>query len=287
MMGGDITLASEFGRGSTFTVRLPRMGGTARPLPGHAPAAGEAAAAPLVLVVDDDKATRDLITRGLEKEGFRLISAASGPEALRLAHERRPDVISLDVLMPGMDGWSVLRALKADPQTAAIPVVMVSMLDDRDIGHALGAADYLTKPFDRQKLIGVLRQYRRDGPQRPLLVVEDDTATREVMRRALEKDGWAVSEAENGRRGLQSIARQVPDLILLDLMMPEMDGFEFLDELRRTHSSAEIPVVVITAMTLTEADRRRLNGGVERVVQKRPLGEETLLAEVRALVGAR
>jgi CheY-like chemotaxis protein len=245
MMGGDIHLHSELGRGSTFTVRCRGPVGVrafvlvARlrdAFPASAPAA-----LPLVLVVDDEKATRELIARGLEKEGFRLVAAASGEEALQLARERKPDVISLDVLMPGMDGWMVLRALKADPLTAPIPVVMVSMLDDRDIGHALGASDYLTKPFDRQKLVAALRRYRRDGTQRPVLVVEDDAPTREVIKRALERDGWAVSEADNGRRGLQSVARHVPDLIVLDLMMPEMDGFEFVAELRKSESGRKIP----------------------------------------------
>jgi CheY-like chemotaxis protein len=282
MMGGDIAVHSEFGRGSTFTVRLPRMGGAARPLPGHAAAGAEAVApAPLVLVVDDDKNTRELISRGLEKEGFRMIGAGSGEEALRLARERKPDVISLDVLMPGMDGWTVLRSLKADPTTASIPVVMVSMLDDRDIGHALGASDYLTKPFDRQKLVSALRRYRRDGAQRPVLVVEDDAPTREVIKRALERDGWAVSEADNGRRGLQSVARQVPDLILLDLMMPEMDGFEFVAELRKSESGRRIPVVVVTAKELGEEDRRRLNGQVRRVLHKGSFSREELTSELR------
>ena len=287
MMGGDISLTSELGRGSTFTVRLPRMGGPARALPGHAAAdAAPASSSPLVLVVDDEKATRELIVRGLEKEGFRIAAAATGEEALRLARERKPDVISLDVLMPGMDGWTVLRSLKADPLTAAIPVVMVSMLDDRDIGHALGASEYLTKPFDRHKLAGALRRFRRDGSARPVLVVEDDAPTREVIRRALEKDGWAVSEAENGRRGLASVARQVPDLILLDLMMPEMDGFEFVAELRKSESGRRIPVVVVTAKDLSQEDRRRLNGQVRRVLHKGSFSREELSSELRRALEA-
>ena len=282
MMGGDINLHSEFGRGSTFTVRLPRTGGPARPAPGFAAHAAEVApSSPMVLVVDDEKATRELISRGLEKEGFRLLVAGSGEEALRLAREKKPDVISLDVLMPGMDGWTVLRALKADPITAPIPVVMVSMLDDRDIGHALGASDYLTKPFDRQKLVTTLRRYRRDGTLRPVLVVEDDTPTREVIKRALERDGWSVSEADNGRRGLQSVARHVPDLIVLDLMMPEMDGFEFVAELRKSESGRRIPVVVVTAKEITEEDRRRLNGQVRRVLHKGSFSREELSSELR------
>ena len=278
MMGGDIHLQSEFGRGSVFTVRLPRVCGPARPAPGLA---GPPPASPLVMVVDDDPATRELILRGLRKEGFRVLAASSGEEAIRLARQQRPDAISLDVLMPGMDGWTVLRTLKGDPLTAAIPVVMVSMLDDRDIGYALGAAEYLTKPFDREKLVLALRRFRQGGSPRPVLVVEDDPATREVVRRALERDGWIVSEAENGRRGLESLARAVPDLVVLDLMMPEMDGFEFVSELRKTETGRRIPVVVVTAKELTAEDRERLSGQVRRVFQKGSFSREELTAELR------
>ena len=281
MMGGDIQLQSEFGRGSVFTVRLPRVSGPARPAPGHAAAPADPAFAPLVLVADDDQATRELISRGLQKEGFRVLAASSGEEAIRLAREKRPDAISLDVLMPGMDGWTVLRALKGDPLTSSIPVVMVSMLDDRDIGYALGAADYLTKPFDREKLVLALRRFRQGSSPRPVLVVEDDPATREVVRRALERDGWIVTEADNGRRALESLSRSVPDLIVLDLMMPEMDGFEFVTELRRSEAGRRIPVVVVTAKDITAEDRKRLNGQVRRIFSKGSFSREELTAELR------
>jgi signal transduction histidine kinase/CheY-like chemotaxis protein len=285
MMGGDILLQSEFGRGSVFTVRLPRHfhpSAAARPAAARPPGV----APPLVLVVDDDKATRELIGRTLEKEGFRVLAAASGEEALRLAREKRPDVISLDVLMPGMDGWAVLRVLKGDSLTAAIPVVMVSMLDDRDIGHALGAADYLTKPIDRDALVLALRRFRRGRANRPVLVVEDDPATRDVVRRSLEKDGWIVSEAENGRVALASLAQAVPDLIVLDLMMPEMDGFQFVSELRRTEAGRRIPVVVVTAKEITAEDRERLNGQVRRIFHKGSFSREELTAEIRRALDA-
>jgi PAS domain S-box-containing protein len=286
LMGGDVTAASEPGRGSTFTVRLPASASQAAPEPMPPPVQAPRGAG-TVLVVDDDPAARAITRRVLVKEGYAVIEAADGEAGLRLAAEHHPDLITLDILMPGMDGWAVLGALKADPALAAIPVILQTMLDDRNMGFALGASEYLTKPIDRKRLAALVKQYVPPGSGAPVLVVEDDEATRQLLARELGRAGWRVTEAANGRLGLESLARERPAMVLLDLMMPEMDGFEFLDELRRTHSSAEIPVVVITAMTLTEADRRRLNGGVERVVQKRPLGEDTLLAEIRALVGAR
>jgi CheY-like chemotaxis protein len=238
-----------------------------------------------VLVVDDDQTARDLLQRGLEKEaGFDVFLAASGEEGVRLARELKPDVITLDVLMPGMDGWAVLKALKADPVTAAIPVVMVSMVDDKDIGYALGASDYVLKPFDREKLSDVLRRYKCAAPPCPVLVVEDDPATREVIRRTLEGDGWQVSEAENGKVALQAVASKVPDLILLDLMMPEMDGFEFVAELRRNEAWRRVPVVVVTAKDLSREDRERLDGYVRRIFQKGAFSRDELIREIRLLL---
>ena len=288
MMDGDISVQSEQGKGSIFTVRLPRVAGASKDLQEtvepEMPSV-PVAVIPTVLVVDDDRSTRELISRGLEKEGFRVITANSGEEPLRLARAQRPDAISLDVLLPGMDGWTVLSSLKADPITASIPVVVVSMLDDRDIGFALGAADYLTKPVDREKLVTALRRFR-GAPKttRPVLLVEDDPAARDVIRRTLEKDGWLVWEAENGRSALKILIKQMPDLVVLDLMMPEMDGFEFLTYLRQSEQGRRVPVVVVTAKAVTAADRARLSGQVGRIFHKGSFTRAELIAELRRVL---
>jgi CheY-like chemotaxis protein len=195
-------------------------------------------------------------------------------------------VITLDVLMPGMDGWAVLTALKADPVVADIPVIMLSIMDEKQMGYALGAADYLTKPIDWERLAVILQRYECARPPCPVLIVEDDAGMREVLRRRLEKEAWTVIEAENGRIGLERMAERQPDLILLDLMMPEMDGFQFLDEVRQQDAWRSIPVIVITAKELTPEDRQRLNGSVEKILQKGAYSREELIGEVRNLVTA-
>ena len=183
--------------------------------------------------------------------------------------------------MPGMDGWAVLTALKADPATADIPVIMLTIVDEKQIGFALGAADYFTKPIDWSRMTASLQKYRTPANHQTVLIVEDDAPTREMLRRTLIKERWEVLEAENGRVGLEKLNGVVPALILLDLMMPEMDGFEFMEELRKRPECRQVPVVVITAKDITEQDRQRLNGQVARVMQKGTFQMEDLVREVR------
>ena len=287
MMGGDIAVESHYGQGSTFTVTLPTRVEEAAPdapAPLEAAPASAIASATTVLVIDDDPAVHDLMRRSLIRDGFRVESAGNGAEGLERARALRPAVITLDVMMPHMDGWAVLTALKADPATADIPVILVTIVDDKQLGFALGAVDYFTKPIDFKRLQAALAKYRRPAGPPTVLVVEDDPATREMLRRTLARDGWEAVEAQNGREGLERLDETAPGLILLDLMMPEMDGFEFLEALRQRPDGRDIPVIVITAKDLTEDDHRRLNGGVERIIQKGATRLDQVLDTVRSLL---
>jgi CheY-like chemotaxis protein len=238
-----------------------------------------------VLVIDDDASARDLIARFLRREGFGVIEATGGEEGLRLAREHRPAVITLDVVMPGMDGWTVLSRLQGDPELADTPVILLTMTDDRNLGYALGASEFLTKPIDWQRLGSLLRRYAGDEASPTALVVDDDPNARDMLRRGLEKAGWSVLEAENGRAALTRLAHSTPRLVLLDLMMPEMDGFEFLDEFRKHAAWRKVPVLVVTAKELTAEDRARLSGGVSRILAKGSFTSQQLLDEVKGLVG--
>lgn len=284
MMGGDVTIKSEPGKGSIFTIRLPAEVAERTPEPEASQPERqrvEAGSGSLILVVDDDATVRDLIRRILEKDGFRVAWAAGGEEALRLARELRPDAITLDVMMPGVDGWAVLSALKADPELTDIPVVMVTIVDDKNLAYSLGASDYLTKPIDRGRLAAALRKYGTTCTRCSALVIEDDEATRQLVRQVLEKDGWTVTEAENGRAALEKVGGCRPDLILLDLMMPDMDGFDFAAELRRRPEGREVPILVMTALDITEDDRRRLNGDILGILQKGGSSRDEFLGELR------
>jgi len=227
---------------------------------------------PLILVVDDDATARDLVEQHLQRAGFAVVTARGGQEALRLVRELQPTAVTLDIMMPDLDGWTVLAAMKGDPALASIPVVLMSIVDQKKRGYALGAADYLVKPIDRTKLVATLTGICGSTAGRVLLV-DDDEVVRRGVRHILEPMGWNVTEAENGQIAVEAIAAARPDVIILDLMMPKMDGFEFLDELRSRSDWQGVPVVIVTAKDLTQDDRDRLNGGVERIIQKSNPGE--------------
>lgn len=288
MMGGMIQVSSEFGRGSVFIVRLPchhkRMESQEKNYDLELPDATLEHSQHCVLVIDDDLAVRDLFKNYLTKLGYRVVLATGGDEGLRLARRLRPDAITLDVMMPGMDGWMVLSALKTDPTLAHIPVIMASIVEDKRLGFSLGATDYLIKPINREQLNLVLSKYLNDKRKQLVLVVEDDPTTQEMMELMLAKEGLMVITANNGRDGLEKMTQQLPDLILLDLMMPEMDGFEFVTHLRNNEKWRKIPIVVLTAKDITREDRIKLRSQVQNIFQKSGYDKNKLLSEIHDLL---
>ncbi|MDP9176847.1 MAG: response regulator [Gemmatimonadota bacterium] len=298
MMGGDVTVSSTPSQGSTFTIKLPGIVHQVKPElsgdigddvagSGHVVTGLDRSTDPVpepstcVLVIDDDPIQRDLMRRFLSKEGYCVRCASSGEEGLRLALELLPIAITLDVMMPDMDGWSVLKSLKASMVLREVPVIMLTMVDAPERGFRLGAADYVTKPVNRRRLSKILKRYSCSTPQCPILVVDDDPRTRASMRTMLEKQGCRVTEAENGEIALKSIEQDRPNLIFLDLIMPVMDGFEFAEKMRQHLEWCTIPIVVVTAAELTHAQRHRLNGYVETILHKEGSSKEELLRQVR------
>jgi signal transduction histidine kinase/CheY-like chemotaxis protein len=288
MMGGDVALTSEPGKGTTFTIRLPTE---VREPKAESAAASESSAAPNmegtpVLVVDDDADTRQVLKRFLNRKGFPVECASSGEEGLRLARELHPMAIILDVMMPGMDGWAVLSTLKSEPEVRDIPVVMLTIVDDKNLGYTLGASDYMIKPVDREHLIQILAKFRDVPPPRFALVVDDEEPARKMLTQILEKERWTVVQAENGLVALELIAKQRPDLILLDLMMPKMNGYQFVAELHKRDDWRSIPIIVVTAKDMSTEERLALDGYVEKVLPKHALTEEALLTEIQDLIAA-
>jgi len=292
MMGGDVTVTSELGKGSTFTIRLPAEGAQAD-MPAAQPAAPARAVVAAarkggngktIMVVDDDATARELISRYLLDAGFEVAPAASGVEALKMARELKPVAITLDVIMPELDGWTVLSALKGDPDLASIPVVMVTITDEKQRAFALGATGYLLKPIDRTKLLSLLAPWRAPAGPTRVLVVEDDLDQLHAIGMALSQPNWQVVEATNGRIALDKVREAVPDVIILDLMMPEMDGFEFMANLQANGDWQHIPVFVVTALDLNERDRGRLNIGMEKILRKGNLSTCDLVSRVRAVL---
>ncbi len=291
MMGGRISVQSKIGSGSTFTLQVPAQVGlfAGEQANGSNDIAAEVGLVtngePLkVLVVDDDREVLDLMDRCLSRDGFQVTRCSVGGDALKLARELRPGAITLDVFMSDKDGWQVLSELKADPLTSEIPVIMLTISNDKTRAVSLGAADFLTKPVKPEQIAALLARFRLKAGNGNILVVDDEESNRVLLRRLLEKFGWTVTEACNGKEALLSLERDIPALIMLDLMMPEMNGFEVVQRLRASEKWRQIPIIVLTAMYLTPTQRAQLAAGVQRILSKASSAEPGWVGKLAELV---
>ena len=282
MMGGSVTIKSIINEGTTFEVTIPKIVVDNKNIETEIKnvAHSNLKDSFSVLVIDDDPNAQELMKKFLIKENYSVLQATSGSDGIDLASKYQPDLITLDVMMPEMDGWEVLSSLQRNDNTKNIPVIMLTMANEPDIGYSLGATDYLTKPVDWAHLSKILEKHDIETKSQSILIVEDDEVTREMLKKSLETNKFKVVTAINGKDGLDRVKKAKPALILLDLMMPEMDGFEFAERLRENKEWLDVPVVVITAKDLSKEDHKRLKGNVEAIMQKGSYTRDELLNEV-------
>jgi CheY-like chemotaxis protein len=241
-----------------------------------------------VLAIDDDPDVIYLLRENLGEAGYEVVGASSGDEGIEKARELKPHAITLDIMMPHKDGWQVLHDLKSDPATRDLPVILLTIVDKRALGYQLGAADYLVKPLDSDAVLTALKRLAHaNGGRVPnrLLVVDDDPHVPDMVRQLLPEGGFDVEAAADGLEALEAVARRRPDAILLDLMMPRLDGFGVIERLRQSAETRDIPIVVLTAKSLTADESARLRDSVALVIQKQGLEGEALVRELNQALG--
>ena len=286
--GGDVHVTSKVGEGSVFTLRLPLQIPTVAPADEKVDATAADPARPLVLIIEDDVAAAELLTRQLHAAGFRTHIARTGTEAIAMARSLHPAAITLDILLPELDGWEVITRLKREEETSSIPVVVVSVVDNPELGKALGALDYFVKPVDGKLLVDRLTRLKLkpavEGAATSVMVVDDEPSNRNWLVRILEPAGFEVIEASGGREAIELAKARPPDLVLLDLMMPEVTGFDVVEALRADPKTSQTPIMILTARHLTEADKRQLNGQVSTILSRGSVGAPDLLGLLQQVV---
>jgi len=291
LLGGKIEVTSEVGKGSEFVVRLPGRVAQTGPLETPVAIASAPASEPkrVLLAIDDDPEVLRLLRDSLSGTGYTMVGASSGEEGLALARKIKPFVITLDIMMPHRDGWSVLQALKNDPETRAIPVIILSIMENKALGFSLGVSDYIVKPFERNVLIERLERLEETKGKR-VLVVDDEEDIRDLIQVGLKNDGYSVAGAARGREALAAIAKDPPDILFLDLNLPDMTGFDILAELDRSGAAKDMRIFILTAQNLSLADNERLRLRVERVFEKGTMSLSAILEGLKerllAMAGA-
>lgn len=283
MLGGSIEVTSEIGKGSTFSLILPIMmnkqeDNNIEESDLHEGNSNNHS----VLVIDDDENVREMLKRYIEESGYNVLLADNGEEGIELARRFQPELITLDIMMPGMDGIAVLSKLKSDEELQDIPVVIVSITEDKSLGFSLGASEYITKPINRDHFRKIVSKYVSNTSKAiNVLIVEDDKDTQTLMKQLIQKENQQPLLASNGLEALEIMKSKTPDIILLDLMMPEMNGFEFVAEIKQNKDWDYIPIIIITAKDITQEDREKLKGNVENILQKGSYNQKDLIKEIK------